>query len=54
VNLKNAAEFVQAGAICLGVGTSLLDKKMIENADWSSLSKNAAAFIQEVKKGRLI
>lgn len=54
VSLKNAAEFVQAGAICLGVGTSLLDRKMIENSDWSRLSKNAAAFIQEVKKGRSV
>ena len=30
VSLENAADFMRAGAVCIGVGTSLLDKKMIE------------------------
>lgn len=52
VNLKNAADFMRAGAACLGVGTALLDKRMIENSDWTGLSEKAASYIEEVKKGR--
>ncbi|MBC8403470.1 MAG: bifunctional 4-hydroxy-2-oxoglutarate aldolase/2-dehydro-3-deoxy-phosphogluconate aldolase [Candidatus Marinimicrobia bacterium] len=33
VNLENASEFIQSGACCIGVGTALLDKKMIAESD---------------------
>jgi 2-dehydro-3-deoxyphosphogluconate aldolase / (4S)-4-hydroxy-2-oxoglutarate aldolase len=52
VSLDNAAEFIKCGAACLGVGTAMLDKKLIDASDWDGLSKLAAAFVAEVKKGR--
>jgi 2-dehydro-3-deoxyphosphogluconate aldolase/(4S)-4-hydroxy-2-oxoglutarate aldolase len=52
VSLENAAEFIRAGASCLGVGTALLDKKMIADNDWDGLTENAQKFVNEVKKGR--
>lgn len=52
VSLDNAAEFMKAGAVFIGVGTALLDKKMIQNEDWSALQNRAAQFKAEVEKGR--
>lgn len=52
VTLDNAAEFIRAGACCLGVGTALLNKKMIAAEDWPALAKHAAAFHAAVLEGR--
>ncbi|HRU46677.1 MAG TPA: bifunctional 4-hydroxy-2-oxoglutarate aldolase/2-dehydro-3-deoxy-phosphogluconate aldolase, partial [Candidatus Marinimicrobia bacterium] len=41
VTLENAAEFIRSGACCLGVGTALLNKKMIAADDWQALAKHA-------------
>ncbi|MFH1213831.1 MAG: bifunctional 4-hydroxy-2-oxoglutarate aldolase/2-dehydro-3-deoxy-phosphogluconate aldolase [Candidatus Neomarinimicrobiota bacterium] len=52
VTLENAAAFIRAGACCLGVGTALLDKKMIAADDWPALVRHAADFRAAVIKGR--
>jgi len=52
VNLNNAAEFMRANASCLGVGTALLDKELIDKSDWKGLTNHAAAFVEQVKIGR--
>ena len=52
VALDNAAEFISCGACCLGVGTSLLNKKMIVEDRWAELTELASAFVEQVKIGR--
>ncbi|HPC35520.1 MAG TPA: bifunctional 4-hydroxy-2-oxoglutarate aldolase/2-dehydro-3-deoxy-phosphogluconate aldolase [Candidatus Marinimicrobia bacterium] len=52
VTLENAAEFIRSGACCLGVGTALLNKKMIAADDWQALAKHAEAFRSAVLAGR--
>ncbi|MDD5582524.1 MAG: bifunctional 4-hydroxy-2-oxoglutarate aldolase/2-dehydro-3-deoxy-phosphogluconate aldolase [Candidatus Marinimicrobia bacterium] len=52
VNLNNTADFICAGAECIGVGSALLDKQMIEKKDWEGIEKNARAFCEQVKIGR--
>lgn len=52
VSLDNASEFIKAGACCLGVGSALLDKKMIAGSDWDGLAEKAAAFKKAVEEGR--
>jgi len=52
VSLDNTAEFIKVGASCVGVGSALLDKKMIEENDWDGLTKLASMFRAEVEKGR--
>ena len=54
VNINNAADFIKAGAVCLGVGSALIDKKLVENSDWEELSKRAATLVEEVRKGRTL
>lgn len=48
VNLDNASDFIKAGAVGIGVGSSLVDKKMIENKDWEGLTNLAKKFVEKV------
>jgi 2-dehydro-3-deoxyphosphogluconate aldolase / (4S)-4-hydroxy-2-oxoglutarate aldolase len=52
VDLSNAADFIRSGAVAVGAGSSLVDKKVIADADWSELTRRAAEFVQSVQKAR--
>ena len=52
VSLENTGEFIRCGASCVGVGTALLNKKMIVDSNWPALTENAEKFVEEVKKAR--
>ena len=52
VDLNNAAAFMRSGAAALGVGSSLINEKLLESADFPELTRRAAAFIDEVRKAR--
>jgi len=57
VDLNTAADFIKNGAVALGVGSSLINQKLLDAAargtgDMAELTRRAAAFIAEVKKGR--
>jgi 2-dehydro-3-deoxyphosphogluconate aldolase/(4S)-4-hydroxy-2-oxoglutarate aldolase len=52
VDLNTAAEFIRKGAAALGVGSSLINQKLLDTGDMAELTCRAAAFIQEVRKGR--
>lgn len=52
VNLDNAAEFIRKGAAALGVGSALVNQKLLDTGDMAELTRRAAAFIAAVKEGR--
>ncbi len=52
VNLDTAVEFIKKGAAALGVGSSLVNQKLLETGDMAELTRRAEAFIEAVKKGR--
>ena len=52
VDLETAPEFMKAGCVALGVGSSLLNPELIRNADWKGLSRLAKAYVDVVKKAR--
>ncbi len=52
VNLDTAAEFIRQGAAALGVGSSLINQKLLDTGDMAELTRRAGAFIEAVKKGR--
>ena len=52
VNLDTAAAFIKNGAVALGVGSSLINQKLLDAGDMEELTRRAAAFIEQVKKGR--
>ena len=46
VDLNNAAEFLRAGCVALGVGGSLLTPEILRAEDWPALSRLAAEFVR--------
>jgi 2-dehydro-3-deoxyphosphogluconate aldolase/(4S)-4-hydroxy-2-oxoglutarate aldolase len=49
VTLENAREFLEAGACCVGIGTALLDKKMIDADDWEALASRARRLVGSLR-----
>ena len=52
VNLDTAADFIRKGAAALGVGSSLVNQKLLDAGDLDELRRRAAALIAAVRKGR--
>jgi 2-dehydro-3-deoxyphosphogluconate aldolase/(4S)-4-hydroxy-2-oxoglutarate aldolase len=49
VSVENAAEWIKAGACAVGIGTDLLDKKMIEAGDYVGLRERARTLVNNIK-----
>src|SRR5208283_641454 len=45
VDVENVAEFLKAGCVALGVGSSLVSAKILQAADWPELTRRARAFV---------
>lgn len=52
VSLTNAGDWIRVGAVAVGVGSALLDKKAIADGDWATLTQNARTLRQSVEEGR--
>lgn len=52
VDLDNVAAYMKAGAACVGVGSSLVNNKLIADGDWAGLTARARGFIEGVQRGR--
>ena len=52
IDLTNAADWIRAGAACLGVGSALVKKDLIKARDWQALARTAQQFIEIVKQAR--
>src|SRR5699024_5969679 len=52
VSLGNCAEFITAGAAGIAVGSHLVDRKLVEEQNWSELTQRAAAFVTAVTDAR--
>jgi 2-dehydro-3-deoxyphosphogluconate aldolase/(4S)-4-hydroxy-2-oxoglutarate aldolase len=52
VSLDNAAEFIRAGASALGLGSALVDPKLVAARRFSELTATARAFVTAVQTGR--
>lgn len=52
VDLDNAAEFIRMGAEVLGVGSSLISQKLLDQGGLDEISARARRFREEVRKGR--
>jgi 2-dehydro-3-deoxyphosphogluconate aldolase/(4S)-4-hydroxy-2-oxoglutarate aldolase len=49
VELNNAADFLKAGAAALGVGSSLVSRKILHDRDWEELTRLARSFVQAAR-----
>lgn len=52
VDLKNAGDWIKAGAVCVGVGSALLPKEAVKAGQWEQVSEVARGFVQSVKTAR--
>jgi 2-dehydro-3-deoxyphosphogluconate aldolase / (4S)-4-hydroxy-2-oxoglutarate aldolase len=52
VNLDNAAEFIRAGAAALGLGSALVDPKLVAAGRFDQLTEIARAFLAAIRSGR--
>lgn len=52
VDLKNAADWIKAGAACLGVGSALVSKIAMQNNDWPTITAAARSFVDAIATAR--
>ena len=52
VDLDTTADFIRAGSAAVGVGSSLINKKLLDSRDFSTLTDLARRFVEEVRSGR--
>jgi 2-dehydro-3-deoxyphosphogluconate aldolase/(4S)-4-hydroxy-2-oxoglutarate aldolase len=52
VDIQNAGDFIKAGCVALGVGSSLVSAKILQTADWPALTHKAAQFVAAVRTAR--
>jgi 2-dehydro-3-deoxyphosphogluconate aldolase/(4S)-4-hydroxy-2-oxoglutarate aldolase len=49
VDITTAAEFLKAGAVCLGVGSQLVEPKAVASGDFSRITQLARQYVEIVK-----
>jgi 2-dehydro-3-deoxyphosphogluconate aldolase/(4S)-4-hydroxy-2-oxoglutarate aldolase len=52
VDLNTAGEFIRKGAAALGVGSSLVNQKLLDAGNLEELTRRAAAYIEAVRTAR--
>lgn len=52
VDAKNAGEWIKAGAVFVGAGSSLVTKEAMAKSDWASITANAKAFTEAIRTAR--
>jgi 2-dehydro-3-deoxyphosphogluconate aldolase/(4S)-4-hydroxy-2-oxoglutarate aldolase len=52
VDLTNAADFLEAGCVALGVGSSLVSSELLKTQNWSELTRRASGTDFVGKGGR--
>jgi len=53
VDVHNVADFLKAGCVAVGVGSSLISSKILQEANWSELTSRAAAFVIAVRSAKV-
>ena len=48
VTVQNAADFLAAGAVCLGIGSNLSDHKLIKAGEFEKITQLAKAYVEVV------
>jgi 2-dehydro-3-deoxyphosphogluconate aldolase / (4S)-4-hydroxy-2-oxoglutarate aldolase len=52
VEIKNAGDWIKAGAVFVGAGSSLISKDALATNDWTSVTANAKAFVETIRAAR--
>jgi 2-dehydro-3-deoxyphosphogluconate aldolase/(4S)-4-hydroxy-2-oxoglutarate aldolase len=52
VDLDNMGQYLKNGAFAVGLGSNLVDERLIAAADWAALTAKASAYVQAVQVAR--
>jgi 2-dehydro-3-deoxyphosphogluconate aldolase/(4S)-4-hydroxy-2-oxoglutarate aldolase len=52
VSLENAGDWIRAGAVAIGVGTALVDPKLVASGDYAAITDRAKRFVERVSSAR--
>lgn len=52
ISLENAGEYIEAGAMAVGVGSALLSDDISANADWEELTALSRSYVDAVEDAR--
>ncbi len=52
VRLDTVSDWIAAGAVCLGVGTSILRPDLIDAGDWAALTEHTRSWTEAVAKAK--
>ncbi len=52
VDVNNVADFLKAGCAALGVGSSLVSAKILQEGDWAELTRRAQEFVKAARSAR--
>ena len=52
VEVHNVGDFLKAGCVALGVGSSLISSKILQEANWPQLTRRAAEFVEAARLAR--
>lgn len=52
VDLQTAGEFLRAGCVALGVGSSLLSAEILKTSNWAELTRLAGEFVRIARRAR--
>ena len=52
VDVHNVADFLKAGCVALGVGSSLVSAQILQDSNWPELTRRAAEFVKAVQDFR--
>ncbi len=53
ISLENAGEFIKSGAMSLGIGSELVNTRLVDNENYDVITRNASLFIEKVKTARV-
>ena len=52
VDVKNAGDWIKAGAVFVGAGSSLVTKDALAKSDWAGVTANARSFVEAIRTAR--
>ena len=52
VGLDNAADYIEAGAVCVGVGSALVDNEAAAAGDFEAITEKAEQFSNVIDEAR--
>jgi len=53
VDINTAPQFIKAGATAVGAGSSLIDKKLVKEGNYSALAQRTKDFLKAIRDARV-